>query len=94
MPETDQALLLDLPNPLPGDAHKRPDFFEGHRLLIVQAEVQPETLGLPFLERRKRAFHTVLEGVGVRLILGRRCILIGQIVKQPVSFSRRERSVQ
>ena len=35
VPETNQGFLLDLPNPLPGDAHERPDLLEGHRLLVV-----------------------------------------------------------
>ena len=94
VPETDQGLLLDLPNPLPGDAHERPDLLKGHRLLIVQAEVQPKDLGLPFFQRRKRVLHAVFERVVVRLVFGGGGVLVGQVVEQPVVFAGRDRSVQ
>jgi hypothetical protein len=94
MPKTNQGLLLDLPNPLPGDAHERPDLLEGHRLLIVQAEVQPKNLGLPFLQRRERVLHTVPESVVVSLVLGSGRVLVGQVVEQPVVFAGRDRSIQ
>jgi len=50
MSETDQSLLLDLANPLPGDAHENTDLLEGHRLLVIQTEIESKNLGLPFLQ--------------------------------------------
>ena len=86
MAETHQGLLLDLPNPLPGNPHERPDLLEGHRLLIVQPEVQTKNLGLPFFQLRKR--------VVVRVILGSGGVLVGQVVEQPMVFAGRDQSVQ
>ena len=93
MPETDQSLLLDLANPLSGDAHEGTDLLKGHRLLIIQTEVKSKNLGLPFLQRRKRRLHAVLEGVVARFVLRAGCVLIRQVVAQSMVFAGRDRSV-
>ena len=94
MPQTDQSLLLDLANSFSGDTHESPDLLQGHRLLIIQTEVQAKNLGLPLLQRRKRFLHALFEGVVVRLVLRARRVLVGQVVEQSVVFAGRDRSVQ
>src|SRR5207253_4255392 len=48
-------LFLDLADALARDAQQRADLFEGHRLLALEAEVEPQDLGLAVLERRQRS---------------------------------------
>src|SRR5207249_10827887 len=70
--EARQRLLFDLSHPLARDAEQRADLLERHGLLPLEAEIQPEDLGLALLERPQHFFDGLGEGVLEDLIVGDR----------------------
>src|SRR2546430_15357309 len=92
--ESRQRFLLDLPYPLAGDAEQRADLLERHGVLPLEAEIQPENLGLALLERGQNFFDGPCEGVLEDLIVGSGIRRVGKVVEQLVVFTRSERRVE
>src|SRR6185312_5159530 len=67
LPQYVAVLLLQLPerpvtkltNPLPGYSHHPADLFQGPAVAIIQAEIQPEHLGIARRQRRQRQLEIV-----------------------------------
>src|SRR5215213_88397 len=88
--ESAQGLLLDLPDPLAGDAEQAANLLERHRLGTIQTEIEAQNLGLALLQRRQhfldRLGQRMLEGLGI----GARILGIRKIVEQLVVLAGRE----
>ena len=94
MPQPAERLLLDLPDAFPRDAEQRADLLECHRLLAVQAEVQPEDAGLALLEGPEGLLDGGGEGAVVRLVVGPGRELVREVVEQPIVLARRDGRVE
>ena len=94
VPQPTQRLLLDLPHPFARDPQKAPDLLERHRLLAVQAEVEPQDLRLALLQVRERLLDALGERLLERLLVRRRVQVVGQVVEELVVLAGRQRCVE
>src|SRR5690349_10067166 len=89
-----QRLFLDLAHALARDAEKRADLLEGHWLAAIEAEVETENLGVPFLEVRQRLFDRLGERLLEGLLVRRGVERVRQVVEQLVVFTGGHRRIE
>src|SRR6266545_4730105 len=77
-----QALVLDLPNALPGDVEGAADLVEGARMLPVQPVAELEHLALAARERAEDLPQRLLAERGLGLLVGKRQVLVGDEVAE------------
>src|SRR2546429_408851 len=89
-----QGLLFHLSHPLPRDPGQGPDLLEGHRLLTLEAEIEVQDLGLPFLQGREHFLDRLGQGVLEDLVVGTGVLRVGEVVEQLVVLARGQGGVQ
>ena len=94
MAQLEQSLFLDLTHSLTRDLEQSTDVLERHGVGAIEAEVQAQNFGLPFLQRRQRFLDRLRQRLLERDLVRRRIHVVGEIIEQPIILARCHRCVE
>src|SRR5690606_6883187 len=94
MPEPRERPLLDLSDPLTGDAEALPDLLQSERFGIAEPEVEPQDLRFTLAEGTQRIVDGSLQRLRIQLVVGAGGELIGDVVQQLPILPRHQRRIE